>query len=867
MPANRDVRVEVLIRAATRAYGDALRRASRETRDFRRDLNGIDTRSAARGINALTKSLAGLAAGYAGLEGLKRALVGIVSTGSDFEHLATQMRGVTGSFSAGELATQWVREFARETPNNLNEVARAFIILKNSGLDPMDGTMQALTDTATRFGNGQDALTRIALQLSQAWGKASLTAEDANVLVENGIPVWNALAEAMGRSTEEIRAMSKAGELGRDEIQLLIDKLGKISTGAATEQMNTFSGSLSNLGDYWRDAVNAIAQGGVLDAATDIIRDLTARIKELLASGDLARWGSEIGDALRSVYSAITSAVRGMSEWSGAIKFLAAAWAAAKIIGWAAQIATLTREFVRAGAAAQLLTRGIAGIPAAIAILVGSVAIGYVADNFLTVAEAAETTTTQVDQAAGSIEQIQKDLEAMGDAGAAAAKQVEEFAKQVEQGAITAEEALAKSKALFQEVYQGTEKQKRAEQDLNSERARLATLEKTRAEEAIKAERDLNRERARLAALEKAREEAARNEAKKTLAEKISISKRELQDRERALKELQDQEQATADKIKQLRSDLADTLASDADRLREIERKGMTEAQRQADIYAEAYQKITEAKREKDHARAQQLTDEAKALAERITNINDAYGLFQAAADIYKASKEEEIRIAEKTARAQSEATAAMEKDVTKTKEAVASLKADLAALADEPKTIQIDADITAAKRKIEELKRQVDELNQALQSGGGYSGGGVVQGYASGGTVRTLRPGMIRGPGTGTSDSILARVSSGEHAFVTRAARARKVFPVLNAMNFGSDRLVDRILSSLPPGITTPPRAMPVSGYAGGGAVTGGSMLQPVNINIPIGTRQETVSLLGERAEIERLRMITREASRGAVR
>ena len=284
MPANKNVKVEVLIRAATGAYESALRRAAKDTKDLGKDLKGIDTKAAKAGIDSLTKSLAGLAAGYAGLDGLKRALVGIVSTGSDFEQLATQMRGVTGSFSAGELATQWVREFARETPNSVDEVTQAFLILKNSGLDPMDGTLKKLADTSARFGRGQDALAHVALQLSQAWGKASLTAVDANVLVENGIPVWSALAEAMGKGVEEVRAMSEASELGRDEIKLLIDQLGKVSTGAATEQMATLSGGLSNFVDYWKEAVNAVAQGGVLDATNDILRDLTARIKELLAS-------------------------------------------------------------------------------------------------------------------------------------------------------------------------------------------------------------------------------------------------------------------------------------------------------------------------------------------------------------------------------------------------------------------------------------------------------------------------------------------------------------------------------------------------------------------------------------------------------
>lgn len=58
-----------------------------------------------------------------------------------------------------------------------------------------------------------------------------------------------------------------------------------------------------------------------------------------------------------------------------------------------------------------------------------------------------------------------------------------------------------------------------------------------------------------------------------------------------------------------------------------------------------------------------------------------------------------------------------------------------------------------------------------------GFSTGGLVPGFATGGRVN--------GPGTSTSDSILARLSAGE--FVVNAAATRQWFPLLHAINDGA--------------------------------------------------------------------------------
>ena len=78
-------------------------------------------------------------------------------------------------------------------------------------------------------------------------------------------------------------------------------------------------------------------------------------------------------------------------------------------------------------------------------------------------------------------------------------------------------------------------------------------------------------------------------------------------------------------------------------------------------------------------------------------------------------------------------------------------------------------------------------------------SGGNALSSAAKVATVAAATGGHIRGPGTGTSDSILARLSDGE--YVIRAAAVRKYgLNMLNALNgmhlpqFATGGLVDRL-------------------------------------------------------------------------
>lgn len=95
---------------------------------------------------------------------------------------------------------------------------------------------------------------------------------------------------------------------------------------------------------------------------------------------------------------------------------------------------------------------------------------------------------------------------------------------------------------------------------------------------------------------------------------------------------------------------------------------------------------------------------------------------------------------------------------------------------------------------------------------------GGRIPGYAGGGDVQVAPEGLLNGPGTGRSDSILALLASGAVArvsnteFVVNAAATRKHLPLLQLIN--SNRLANGGLASGGlPNFTYTPTGKPVLG------------------------------------------------------
>ncbi|WFR66642.1 hypothetical protein P9139_18130 [Curtobacterium flaccumfaciens] len=129
----------------------------------------------------------------------------------------------------------------------------------------------------------------------------------------------------------------------------------------------------------------------------------------------------------------------------------------------------------------------------------------------------------------------------------------------------------------------------------------------------------------------------------------------------------------------------------------------------------------------------------------------------------------------------------------------------------------------------VEATKNAVDRLKAAIQQAAAVGAASPIVAHASGGNVPYATGGAVYGPGTGTSDSIDARLSNGEHVVTAAEVRAlggqgamyalRAAIRSSGAGQLSKRQLVEAVRSA---------SASAVPGFAGGGAVTAAQYAPP---------------------------------------
>ncbi|MCM2317877.1 MAG: tape measure protein [Pseudomonas sp.] len=232
-----------------------------------------------------------------GIDAIRAGIGNMLQAGDGSEALQARMTSLMGSIAAGEQATAWISEFAKQTPLATAEVADAFMLLKSYGLDPMDGTLQSLVDKNEQLGGGMDRLTGIVTALGQAFAKSKLQTEEILQLVERGVPAWDLLAKVTGKNAAELEKLASEGRLGRDVIKSLVAELGKSADGAAAEGMSRLSGLMSQLSDTAGDFYKRIANAGALDYVKGKLQGVINTIGQMDKDGRLDKLAKALSDA------------------------------------------------------------------------------------------------------------------------------------------------------------------------------------------------------------------------------------------------------------------------------------------------------------------------------------------------------------------------------------------------------------------------------------------------------------------------------------------------------------------------------------------------------------------------------------------
>lgn len=320
---------------------------------------------AAEGIASFRKTLVALAA-VVGLDKLKDGLGEIIATGEKFGDLEKQLATAFGGVDAGKKAFSDLQEFAKGVPVSFEEVVAAAVALRRNGIDPLDGSLQALIDNQQALDGTTEDLQATIETLGKAYTKGELSLKAIVSLTEQGVPVFDLLSRATGQSEVKLRALAESGQLGQDAIRSLISALGDLRKGAAADELGDTDAQIQKLKDSAAEFLNTIAQSGALEFFQGQLADLNKAVDEAAKSGRLGQIAKGISDAIVNTASAVGRAVAFVYDYSGALLELGKTYAAFKIAGFLTQIAAATSAMIASAtatraAAAAMASAGTAG--------------------------------------------------------------------------------------------------------------------------------------------------------------------------------------------------------------------------------------------------------------------------------------------------------------------------------------------------------------------------------------------------------------------------------------------------------------------------------------------------------------------------
>jgi tape measure domain-containing protein len=252
----------------------------------------------------------GQAAFNAGMQGIGAAknfgMMGITMNAA-MEQAQVAFETLLGSAEEAQQFLGELRDFAAATPfefPGLQDASRRLLAFGFTAEEilPM---MTNIGDAVGALGGSAVEINRVVYALGQMRAKGKVANEELMQLAEMGIPVYQILSDAMGKSVGEIQKMVSKGLLPAEEgVRLLTSGFEELYGGSMMAQSQTFNGLLSTLKDNASLALQSFT-GPAFNVAKKAIQDLGAAVASPAFQQFAVVVGQKIGSALDAAYEGL----------------------------------------------------------------------------------------------------------------------------------------------------------------------------------------------------------------------------------------------------------------------------------------------------------------------------------------------------------------------------------------------------------------------------------------------------------------------------------------------------------------------------------------------------------------------------------
>ncbi|MDP4143177.1 MAG: tape measure protein [Bacillota bacterium] len=217
-------------------------------------------------------------------EGMKEAWDMSLGFNSAMQQNQISFETMLGSADkAGTLLSQ-IGNMAANTPFTLPQLADSTKKLEAFGFSAAEipDDLKKIGDASSGLSLGADGINRITIALGQMEAKGKVTAQDMMQLTDAGVPAWDILAKAMGKSTAEVMKLSEQGLIPADTaVKQLIDGMETRFPNMMDKQSKSFEGLMSTLKDNTQMTLGEIMKPEFEDLTNNILPSLIKKTQDL----------------------------------------------------------------------------------------------------------------------------------------------------------------------------------------------------------------------------------------------------------------------------------------------------------------------------------------------------------------------------------------------------------------------------------------------------------------------------------------------------------------------------------------------------------------------------------------------------------
>lgn len=249
-----------------------------------------------------------------------RLPLAVIKTSGEIERMTKLMEGLstaTDKVADANKSKDFVFTLAQNAPFDVKALTDSFVKLKSGGIDPMNGSMQALVDSVAKFGGTSEQLHRASIAIQQMSGKGVISMEELRQQLGEAVPdAMQMMAMGVGKSMQElVKAISNGEVESKSALERMFAVMSIKNYGAAQEMMQTWTGMFEQLKTKWELFKYAVGGG---NGGQGVFSEARKEVQLLLDSfeGSAAR---DFGADLSEMMYELAHGVRGLTE--GIIKF------------------------------------------------------------------------------------------------------------------------------------------------------------------------------------------------------------------------------------------------------------------------------------------------------------------------------------------------------------------------------------------------------------------------------------------------------------------------------------------------------------------------------------------------------------------